>query len=245
MIRIYWAFQFWRFWSGTEAIINSQEQENSNDEIHEDSREECDDEKPLGELAGNLAPRIYCWRRQDTSHRAYELTRECSLHADTLLTPFQYFAKFLTNETLNDIVENTDIYLVQKRGKSVNTDSEKMKTFLGIQILMGIVQMPRYEAYWLQELLYSLLADAMSLKRYDQLRHFLHVFDIDALPDKETDKLAKIRPMIKAIRNQFVKVESEECHSVDEQIFPSKTKQSLPVQSKEASKMGLQKSPAC
>lgn len=59
MIRIYGAFQFWRFWSGAEAIINFQEQENSNEEIDEDSREECDDEKPLSELAGNLAPRIY------------------------------------------------------------------------------------------------------------------------------------------------------------------------------------------
>ena len=84
----------------------------------------------------------------------------------------------------------------------------------------------RYEAYWSQGLRYPLLANAMSLKRYEQLRHFLHVVDNDALPDKETDKLAKIWPMIKAIRNQCVNVEPEEYHSVDEQIIPSKTKQS-------------------
>ena len=97
-----------------------------------------------------------------------------------------------------------------------------MKTFLGMQILMAIVQIPRYEAYWPQELCYPLLADAMSLKRYEELRHFLHLVDNDAVPDKETDKLFKIRPMIEAIRNQCVKVESEEYHSVDEQIIRAK-----------------------
>ena len=53
---------------------------------------------------------------------------------------------------------------------------------------------------------------------------FLHVVDNDTLFDKETDKLAKIRPMIEARRNQCVKVTPEEYHSVGEQIIPSKTK---------------------
>ena len=131
--------------------------------------------------------------------------------------------KFLKNEKLNDIVENTDLYLVQKCGKSVNTDSAEMKIFLGLHISMWIVQMPRYDAYWSLELRYPLLADAMPLKRYKQLRRFLHVADNDALPDRETNKLAKIWPMIEATRSQWVKVEPKKYHSVDEQIVPSKT----------------------
>ena len=54
-----------------EAIINPQEQENSDDdEIDEDSGEECDNDNPLSELAGNPATHIYRWCRQDTPHRA-------------------------------------------------------------------------------------------------------------------------------------------------------------------------------
>ena len=116
-----------------EAIINRQEQENSDDEIDENSSEECNDDKLLSELAGNPATHIYCWRHHDASHRAYEFTGEYSLPPDTRLTPLQYFTKLLKNETLNDIRENTNLYSVQKHGKSANTDSEEM-----------IVQMPRF-----------------------------------------------------------------------------------------------------
>ena len=97
----------------------------------------------------------------------HEFTGEYSPPPGTPLTLLQYFAKFLTNDTSN-IIENINLYLVKKRRKSVNTDSEEMKTFLGMQILMGIVQVPCYEAYWSQEFCY-LLADAMPLKRYEQL----------------------------------------------------------------------------
>ena len=116
-----------------EAIINGQEQENSDDEIDEDSSEECNDDKPLSELTGNPAAHIYCWCHHDASHRAYEFTGEYSLPPDTRLTPLQYFTKLLTNEILNDIRKNTNLFLIQKHGKSANTDSEEM-----------IVQMPRF-----------------------------------------------------------------------------------------------------
>ena len=127
---------------------------------------------------------------------------------------------------MNNIVENTNLYLVEKRGKSINIDSVEVKTFLDMQVLVGIRQILQYDTYWSQELRYLLLSDAMSLKRYEQLRHFFHVVDNDALPDKETGKLANIRPMIEAIRIQCVEVEPEEYHSVEEQIIPNQTKPS-------------------
>ena len=101
-----------------------------------------------------------------------------------------------------------------------------MKTLLGTQILIRIVQMLHNDAYSSQEICYPLLADVMPLKQNEELRRFLHVVDNDALLDKDTDKLAKIRVMNEAIRNQCVQVEPEEYSSVDEQIITSKTKQS-------------------
>lgn len=208
-----------------EAVMNSQDLENSDEEIDEDSREESKYNKPLNGLAGNPAAHIYHWQRQDTLHRACEFTDEFSPSPETPLIP-QHLTKFLRNETLNDIVENTNLYSAQKRGKSVNSDSEEIKTLLGTQILIRIVQMLRYDAYSSQEIRYPLLADVMSLKQNEELRRFLHVVDNDALLDKDTDKLAKIRVMNEAIRNQCVQVEPEEYSSLDEQIITSKTKQS-------------------
>ena len=69
----------------------------------------------------------------------------------------------------------------------------------------------------------------MSLKRYKQLSRYIHVVDNttkEALEHKD-DKLFKIRPVIEMIvRENCVKIEPEEVHSIDEQIIPAKTKTS-------------------
>ena len=49
----------------------------------------------------------------------------------------------------------------------------------------------------------------------------LHLVNNDEI-DKN-DELVKIRPIADIARNQCIEVELEECHSVDEQIIPSKT----------------------
>ena len=62
----------------------------------------------------------------------------------------------------------------------------------------------------------------MSRNRFQLLLENLHFVNNDEI-DKN-DKLAKIRPIVDIARNQYIEVEPEEYHSVDEQIIPSKTK---------------------
>ena len=45
-------------------------------------------------------------------------------------------------------MENTNLYIVQKSGASVNTNKDEISSFIGKHILMGIVQLPNYKAYW-------------------------------------------------------------------------------------------------
>ena len=52
--------------------------------------------------------------------------------------------------------------------------------------------------------------------------HFVNNLEIE-----KDDKLAKVRPIINAVREECIKVEPEEYHSVDGQIIPSKTKYSV------------------
>ena len=56
--------------------------------------------------------------------------------------------KFFTDETPKIVVDNTNLYSVQKSGVSINTNKEEITTFIGIQIMMGIIQLPNYRAYW-------------------------------------------------------------------------------------------------
>lgn len=93
-----------------------------------------------------------------------------------------------------------------------------------MHILMGVVNLPAYTLYWSNELRYASIANVMSLKRFEFLKRSLHVVNNNTFNPDDGDKLFKIRPLLEAVRNECIKVEPEECQSVDEQIIPSKTK---------------------
>ena len=66
----------------------------------------------------------------------------------------------------------------------------------------------------------------MPKNRYKKLRRFLHVSDDSKKnePSNKDDKLFKIRPLLSSLRENCVKIEPEQDHSIDEQIIPAKTK---------------------
>ena len=59
---------------------------------------------------------------------------------------------------------------------------------------------------------------AMTLKRHEILRTFLHVNDIDSVdnPGNSKEKLFKMRPLLDLLRNNCIKIEPEKIHSIDE-----------------------------
>ena len=80
---------------------------------------------------------------------------------------------FFDNEIMSTIVAQTNLYNTQNAGKCVNTNANEMYKNIGIHILMGIVKLPAYTLYWSNNLRYSLIADVMPLKRFDQLKRSL------------------------------------------------------------------------
>ena len=87
---------------------------------------------------------------------------------------------------------------------------------------MGIINLPSYILYWSNEMKYSAIVDLMPLKRFQNIQRFLHFVD-NNLNDL-SDKPFKVRPIIESVQQQCILISPEESHSVDEQIFPSKTK---------------------
>ena len=70
--------------------------------------------------------------------------------------------------------------------------------------------------YRSKEFKYDPIASTMTLKRYKTLQRFLHA----------SDKFFKVRPLLDLVRNNCIKIEPEQHHSIDEQIIPAKTKRS-------------------
>lgn len=63
-----------------------------------------------------------------------------------------------------------------------------MKSFIRVQIVMGIVKKTLYEYYFLRELRYPNIAKVILLKRLEQLRRFVNFVDYDTFDGKSLNK---------------------------------------------------------
>ena len=168
---------------------------------------------------------VYRWRHKDIP-KINAPFHENKEEMQELKTPLEYFKFFWSDELIDLVVEQTNLYSTQKTGYSVNTNHDEIEQFLGMNIMMGIIQLPSYAMYWSQKMRYPPIADKMSLKRYEKLRRFLHFVDNSTFDQQTSGKLYKIQPILESVRQQCLKVPPEESHSVDEQIIPAKTRYS-------------------
>uniref|UniRef100_A0A8P4FX73 PiggyBac transposable element-derived protein domain-containing protein n=1 Tax=Dicentrarchus labrax TaxID=13489 RepID=A0A8P4FX73_DICLA len=145
-------------------------------------------------------------------------------------TPYMYFKDFVTDEMLQEIAEQTNLYSVQKEEKSVNTTAKEIEQVLGMYMHMGLVQMPNVRAYWEMETKHSTVCDVMSRDRFLKLLTLIHFQDnLNVSDDAKKDKLWKLRPWLQKLREQFLCIPPEECHVVDEIMVPFKGKSHLRV----------------
>ena len=86
----------------------------------------------------------------------------------------QYFKKFRSDNITENLATQTNINLIQKSGKCIDANAQEIERFMGIQMLMSIVSLSSYELYWSKDLRVDCVANVLSLKRYDLIRHYLH-----------------------------------------------------------------------
>ena len=190
-------------------------------DLSEEESTDDEDDNPLSLVSDKK--HTYRWRKGDAPMCNRTFTGTFNNIPEKLLSPLEYFSMFFPDTILETVVEQTNLYSVQKCLKSVDTNIDEIKTLIGMEILMGIIVLPSYRNYWSRSLRFPIIADAMPRNRYELLRRYIHFVDNDAEHDVN-DKLFKIKPVLDAVRRECVKVEPEEFHSIDEQIIPSKTK---------------------
>ena len=117
------------------------------------------------------------------------------------INPREYFKKFWLDELTDIVVEQANLYSIQKTGQSVNTNHNEVEQLIGMNMKMEIVHLPSYILYWSTQLRYSAIADVMPLKRFEKLRRFLHFVDNMSYNQAEDDKLFKIIPIIEGNYN--------------------------------------------
>lgn len=149
---------------------------------------------------------------------------------DQLHTPMEYVKVFITDDTLNEISNQSNLYAHQKDGVILNCTKADIEQFFGILLHTGIVKMSSRRMYWSNECRYPPVADVMSRNRFEQLMKYFHIVDnANQIPNTspEHDKLFKVRPLLNSLAESMRSLAPEEYHSIDEQIIPFKGRSCL------------------
>ena len=75
------------------------------------------------------------YRLRKTKPPARDLTflgKEFSLPPAEEVSPMQYFKKFWSDNITENLATQTNIYLVQKSGKCIDTNAQEIERFIGI-----------------------------------------------------------------------------------------------------------------
>ena len=97
-----------------------------------------------------------------------------------MLTLSFFFGKFFTQDVLQLLVEQTNLYAQQNKPQEwEDTTADEITAFLAMLIAMGIHGLPRVRMFWATDPLFRVqsVADIMTRQRFMKLVGNLHVND--------------------------------------------------------------------
>lgn len=153
------------------------------------------------------------------------------------LSPYEAFNLLITDDILNHIVFQTNLYAEQQfqvTGKQYNkTDIMEVKTFLGMNLLMSIKKYPSYRDHWSTspDLHDPYISKLMTLHRFGWLLSHIHLNDNSVIPERGSanfDKLYRVRPFLESLRANFQEcLQPHENIAMDESMIKFKGRSSL------------------
>uniref|UniRef100_A0A673C3E2 PiggyBac transposable element-derived protein domain-containing protein n=1 Tax=Sphaeramia orbicularis TaxID=375764 RepID=A0A673C3E2_9TELE len=168
-----------------------------------------------------LGQEKFTWRKKPFEAPDCTFKGESVIPPDVLPTPLQYFRRFITEEMIESMLVQTNLYSVQTSGtlKNVSTTVKELEILIGMYLRMGLCQLPGNRAYWENDTRCAMVADNMSRNRFQTLLTSLHFTDNTDLSNRqEGDKCWKIRPWLDRFRKQCLEITPEEYNSIDEQM---------------------------
>ncbi|KAL0979753.1 hypothetical protein UPYG_G00189190 [Umbra pygmaea] len=124
-----------------------------------------------------------------------------------------YFRLLFPDSLFEHIVEQTNSYALYRQRRSGKsdphwhpTDLREMKAYIGLNILMGINQLPDVEMYWASDIFIGNAGfkKTMTARRFEKLTQNLHLCDRESEPtrgERGYDGLYKVRALLDVIEN--------------------------------------------
>lgn len=124
-----------------------------------------------------------------------------------------YFRILFPDSLFEHMVEQTNSYALYRQRRSGKSDSHwhptdvrEMKAYVGLNILMGINQLPDIGMYWASDIFIGNAGfkKTMTARRFEKLTQYLQLCDRESEPvrgDRGYDALFKIRPLLDVVEN--------------------------------------------
>lgn len=142
-----------------------------------------------------------------------------------LQTPYDFFSYFITDELLEIVCEQTNVYALQK---NINSTFEctvsDIRKYIGILIIMSVYKYPCVRSFWGKRKLPGVY-DTMTVNRFEEIRRHIHFADNSKKPtrrDLNYDALYSVRPVLNHLNKKFGAVPMAQRLSVDEQMCATK-----------------------
>jgi hypothetical protein len=125
-------------------------------------------------------------------------------------TPYNLFLEMFPDSLVDIILFQTNLYAQQAQKPYTPATKQELKTFLGLNILMGIKRLPSYRDYWSTgpDLNDPFISKQMTVNRFGWFLSNLHCNDSSLEPKRGSpsfDKLYKLRTVIEKLSESFLK----------------------------------------
>lgn len=161
------------------------------------------------------------WRKAHTSVDAYPDWQGQLPKADDILSPLQYFRKFFSEDILQVIVEESNLYAIQcDPNKPLNLTTNELEQFLGTVVYMSLFGLPATRMFWNKATRVSKAAETMTLNRWEAIKRSLHINNNEG--QEQVDPLYKIRPLDTHLTSKLVSIPMSEKLTIDELMVPFK-----------------------
>ncbi|XP_065318907.1 piggyBac transposable element-derived protein 3-like [Gordionus sp. m RMFG-2023] len=149
-------------------------------------------------------------------------------HILALNSPYQCLSYFLNDNFLDLVVlESTKYAAIKNINKPIKISKMELRKFIGINILMSIVQLPSIRDYWKDVIGNDLIKKTMTITKFESIRSILHFNDNNnsiAKGQPGYNRLIKVASIVKHFQDRFRTIPKEECLSIDEQICSTKAR---------------------
>lgn len=164
-------------------------------------------EMPLSERLEHLDG-IWLDERREFIIPEFQEVSGPNVPAGSCSNPVKTFLLLFSEDFLDTIASQTNLYFQQVGKPYEETNTEEMKKFIGINLLMGIKRQPSYRDYWScdPKLTDEYIRSIMPVKRFSKLLSHIHLADNKLEPkkgEKGYNKLYKVQPLLDTLTKNF------------------------------------------